>query len=194
MKFTLKFFLIVLYLIPSSVYVILGCILRRLWGAVTGHPPTDLYHFAGATIGWGILKIAGWKAQVISGAEYLKSPQPCVYVANHQSAIDVALFGPICPDRVVIIGKKEIRWIPFFGLLFELAGNLMIDRKNRTQALAGLDVITHAIQSRGQCVFVFPEGTRNHNPEKKEMLPFKTGAFAAAIGAQVRGRPPFILF
>ena len=43
-------------------------------------------------------------------------------------------------------------------------------------------------KNEGTKVFVFPEGTRNHYPEKKEMLPFKTGAFAAAIGAQVRGR------
>jgi len=38
----------------------------------------------------------------------------------------------------------------------------------------------------GTKLIMFPEGTRNHNPDVKEMLPFKSGAFRAAIAAQVR--------
>ena len=40
-------------------------------------------------------------------------------------------------------------------------------------------------KKEGTKVVVFPEGTRHQNPKEKEMLPFKKGAFASAIEAQV---------
>jgi 1-acyl-sn-glycerol-3-phosphate acyltransferase len=40
-------------------------------------------------------------------------------------------------------------------------------------------------KSDGTKVLIFPEGTRHHNPENRELLKFKSGAFSAAIGAQV---------
>jgi lysophosphatidate acyltransferase len=36
---------------------------------------------------------------------------------------------------------------------------------------------------------VFPEGTRNHHPTELDLLPFKLGAFGAAIEAQVPIQP-----
>ena len=41
-------------------------------------------------------------------------------------------------------------------------------------------------KASGTKLLVFPEGTRNHNNAKKDMLKFKTGAFLAAIGAEVK--------
>jgi 1-acyl-sn-glycerol-3-phosphate acyltransferase len=41
-------------------------------------------------------------------------------------------------------------------------------------------------KSDGTKLLIFPEGTRNHSREKKGMLKFKTGAFSAAIAAQVQ--------
>ena len=34
-------------------------------------------------------------------------------------------------------------------------------------------------------VIIFPEGTRHHSTKAREMLPFKKGAFAAAIASQM---------
>jgi 1-acyl-sn-glycerol-3-phosphate acyltransferase len=174
-KFYFKLALISIYLMIASIVCVVVCLIR--WGDL------NLDRFCGHTLGWGILKIAGWRTRVVSGSEFLKAPQPCIYMANHQSAMDVAIFGPICPERVVIIGKKEIRWIPFFGLVFEASGNIMIDRKNRTQAVAGLDQVTDAIKNKGASVFIFPEGTRNTSGSG--ILPLKKGAFYMAINAQV---------
>jgi 1-acyl-sn-glycerol-3-phosphate acyltransferase len=43
-------------------------------------------------------------------------------------------------------------------------------------------------KSDGTKVLIFPEGTRHHHPENRELLKFKSGAFSAAIGAQVNDR------
>ena len=41
-------------------------------------------------------------------------------------------------------------------------------------------------------VIIFPEGTRHHSTKTKEMLPFKKGAFAAAIGSKMPVLPVVI--
>ena len=41
-------------------------------------------------------------------------------------------------------------------------------------------------------VIIFPEGTRHHSTKEREMLPFKKGAFAAAIGSQMPVLPVVI--
>jgi lysophosphatidate acyltransferase len=89
----------------------------------------------------------------------------------------------VCGPKVIIIAKKEIIWVPFFGLFFKGAGNILIDRKNRAQSASGLSQAVRAIHEKGAQIYIFPEGTRNRTSEP--MLPFKKGAFHMAIAAQV---------
>jgi len=131
---------------------------------------------------WGVLRIAGITV-VIEGFENLTQNQPCIYVANHQSAMDLATFGLIYPKRTVVIGKKEIRWIPFFGIFFLASGNILLDRQRRGKAFASLKKAVDAIRERHVSIWIFPEGTRN--PKGEGLLPFKKGAFHMAIQSQV---------
>jgi len=113
----------------------------------------------------------------------LEAKQPCIYVCNHQSNFDVLTMGAVFPRGGVIIGKKELIWVPIFGFLFKAAGNVLIDRKNRTKALAGLSEVINAIEKRKVSVWVFAEGTRNKSG--RGLLPFKKGAFYMAVEAQI---------
>lgn len=131
---------------------------------------------------WGALKILGIKLR-LKGEEYLEGSQPCVYVANHQSALDVATFGAIYPSRTLVIGKKELLWLPFFGLYFIAAGNILINRQKRVKAILNLSHAVKAVQNRLASIWIFPEGTRSRG--KVELLPFKKGAFMLAIQAGV---------
>lgn len=40
---------------------------------------------------------------------------PCVYVCNHQDAVDVLSMGAFWPGRVIVIGKESLRWYPLLG-------------------------------------------------------------------------------
>lgn len=72
-------------------------------------------------------------------------------------------------------------WIPFFGPLYWLTGNLLIDRDNRAKA-HGTIARGGAVQKKDISIWMFPEGTRSRG---RGLMPFKTGAFHAAIAAGV---------
>ena len=64
----------------------------------------------------------------------LEHQRSCVIIANHQSNYDLYVLGRVVPERTVSIGKKSLKWVPFFGQLYWLAGNVLIDRGNAQQA------------------------------------------------------------
>jgi len=130
---------------------------------------------------WGILKILRIRVQ-IEGEQYFSASQPCIYVANHQSGLDIALMGRFCPPHTIAIGKKELLWVPFLGLYFVSAGNILINRGKKYSAIATLNRVVQRIHSKKLSVWIFPEGSRNPD---KGLLPFKWGAFHLAIQAQV---------
>lgn len=107
---------------------------------------------------------------------------PYVYIANHQNSYDIFTLSRSLPLGTVTIGKKSLKWIPFFGQLYWLAGNILIDRKNKGRAHGTIGTAAAAIRKRKLSIMMFPEGTRNYG---KGLLPFKTGAFHTALQAQV---------
>jgi len=119
------------------------------------------------------------KAQVDS---LRNKPSSCVIIANHQSNYDLFVFGTVVPHRTVCIGKKSLKWVPLFGQLFWLAGNVLIDRGNAYKARRSMLTTTHTLQHKDTSIWVFAEGTRNFG---ETLLPFKKGAFQMAIAAGV---------
>jgi len=122
----------------------------------------------------------------IEGREYLHNMPSSVVIANHQHNLDLFICGSVIPERTVSIGKKSLLYLPGFGLLYWLAGNILIDRKNSRRSQSALDLPTQVLKS-GKCsIWFFPEGTRNKG---KKLLPFKKGAFRMAIKAGVPIQP-----
>ncbi len=129
---------------------------------------------------WGAKKIMGIRVEV--EGRPLLAIRPAIYVANHQSGLDLATLGDICPPGAVVVGKKEIRYIPFFGLMFEAFGNVLINRADRKNALSGLNAAVAEMKQKNLSAWIFPEGTRNTSGDG--LLPFKKGAFYMAIQSQ----------
>ncbi|MFI8743921.1 1-acylglycerol-3-phosphate O-acyltransferase [Pseudomonas sp. NPDC077186] len=106
----------------------------------------------------------------------------CVIIANHQSNYDLYVLGRVVPRRTVSIGKQSLKWLPLFGQLYWLSGNVLIDRSNPAAAKRAMLTTTETLRQRDTSIWVFPEGTRNLG---HGLLPFKKGAFQMAIAAGV---------
>ncbi|HET7274657.1 MAG TPA: lysophospholipid acyltransferase family protein [Longimicrobiaceae bacterium] len=124
----------------------------------------------------------GLKVEV-EGREKLSQTRPCIYIANHQSAYDVPVLAELYLPDTVVIGKKELANIPFFGWLYRVTGNIMIDRKDTERAVGRLREAEEAVRTRGVSIWIFPEGTRGK--VAGELLPFKKGAFYMAIATGI---------
>ena len=106
----------------------------------------------------------------------------CVFIANHQNNYDMVVAADIVQPKTVTVGKKSLALIPFFGQLYYLTGNILIDRNNKSKARDTINFVVKEIKKREISIWMFPEGTRSRG---RGLLPFKTGAFKAAIAAGV---------
>ena len=114
--------------------------------------------------------------------EEVEKYQPCVFVANQQSALEMLLLPTLGYKNFVAVGKIEILKIPIFGWLCWLTGHILLKRGE----LESLNVMTRLvteIHDKNKSIGICPEGTRNS--EWGSFLPFKKGAFLLAIEAQV---------
>lgn len=114
--------------------------------------------------------------------ESVKNIGPVVYVANHQSSLDIFTVSGAVQPNTVSVGKKSLKWIPFFGQMYWLTGNILIDRKNTNKAMGTITQTVKKIKENALSVWLFPEGTRSKG---RGLLRFKTGAFLTAIQAEV---------
>ena len=118
---------------------------------------------------------------LVRGDRFSEHP-PCVFIANHQNNYDVVTISGAVTPGTVSIGKKSLKWIPFFGQLYWLTGNILIDRNNRSRAAGTISQTAERISKGKLSVWMFPEGTRSRG---RGLLPFKTGAFHTALQADV---------
>ncbi|HEX2095545.1 MAG TPA: lysophospholipid acyltransferase family protein [Longimicrobiaceae bacterium] len=115
----------------------------------------------------------------LKNRERLHAHRPCIIIGNHQSILDVPILAEAFAPGSVVIAKKELRKIPFFGWLYVMTGNILIDRKDNRSAVGRLKEVEEAIHTRKVAVWIFPEGTRGK--EAGRLLPFKKGAFHMAV-------------
>ena len=80
------------------------------------------------------------------------------------------------PDLTCFVAKKEMNRYPVLNLWMRRLYCLFLDREDLRQ---GMKVIQTAIEYvKGNIsVVIFPEGTRNKNPDELDMLPFHEGSF-----------------
>lgn len=164
-------------LLLTLVFIVAG-LLGLLLGLCRPFNP-DNSRISALLYSWPALRILGLKvnADTQSLREHVRG---AVIVANHQSNYDLFVVGSVVPPRTVSLGKKSLKWVPIFGQLYWLAGNVLVDRGNPIQAKQAMITITDTLQHKDTSIWVFAEGTRNMG---KGLLPFKKGAFQMAIAA-----------
>ena len=164
----------------GGLWFLLCSALGVVWLLVRPRNRQTLYVY-GKVFCRGLVSMMGWRLDV-ANRDRLDSARPCVFVANHQSFLDVVTFGSIFPKRTVSAGKREIGKIPIFGWFYRLSGNLVIDRSDPRGARGSLEEAARTIGREQLSVWFMPEGHRNRGAE---LLPFKTGAFRLALAAGV---------
>ncbi|MBQ0747537.1 MAG: 1-acylglycerol-3-phosphate O-acyltransferase [Marinobacter sp.] len=116
----------------------------------------------------------------LEGAEHMPQDRPVVAIANHQYNDDLFVVGDLVAPRTVIVGKSSLIWFPFFGWVFWLGGNVMLNRAHSRKAIAAMQAISDAITRDNKSLWVFVEGTRSKG---RGLQKFKKGAFYAAVTA-----------
>jgi 1-acyl-sn-glycerol-3-phosphate acyltransferase len=115
------------------------------------------------------------------GRERIDPDRPCIYVANHQSTLDIWLMILLLPVSTRFVAKDALFRIPILGWALSSAGFIPIDRSNHNSAMRSLEKAAVKIRS-GRPLVMFPEGTRSRDGN---LAPFKKGAFHLALQAGV---------
>src|SRR5690348_5358643 len=128
----------------------------------------------------GLLTGAGAKLR-IEGLERVDFSKPHVFVANHQSMIDVCALFRALPVPIRFVIKQEIARVPFIGWYARSMGMVFIKRGHAREAAERLHGIVALVRG-GDSLCAFPEGTRSRDGS---IRPFKGGAFQVALQAGV---------
>ena len=112
-----------------------------------------------------------------------------VFVANHISYLDIPiLLQSVRHQPFRVLGKAELRKVPFFGYIYSRAV-ILVDRSNPDARSKSVRQLVRTLE-RGISVFIFPEGTFNETG--RPLKNFYDGAFRIAIETGTPIRP--ILF
>jgi 1-acyl-sn-glycerol-3-phosphate acyltransferase len=114
--------------------------------------------------------------------------RPYVVVANHESFVDILLICHV-PMEMKWMSKSEFFKIPMLGWAMRLAGDIRLDRSDKTSGARALAECRDRLDKRVS-VMIFPEGTRSKTGELGE---FKDGAFRVAIQSGVPILPLAVL-
>jgi len=130
---------------------------------------------------WALIQVRTSGARFhISGAENIPD-EAVLFVSNHQSNFDIALFLALIAKPKGFIAKIEILKVPILRTWMKYINCVFLDRKNlRQSAKTILDGIK--ILKSGHSMVVFPEGTRSKGDAFGE---FKAGSLKLATKSKV---------
>ena len=104
-----------------------------------------------------------------------------LFVSNHPSLFDIAMFLGYIPRPAGFIAKAEISKIPILKRWMLEYNCIFLDRSNLRQSAKAINEGIAKLKS-GISMIIFPEGTRSRG---REMLEFKHGSFKLATKAKV---------
>ena len=141
--------------------------------------PAQIDRLSLSIVKWGLhmmVVLAGTEV-IVLGEENVPKDRPVMYVGNHTSFFDIMLTYSRVPTLTGFVSKKSMEKFPGLNLWMNRVHCLFLDRDNIKE---GLKTILQAIDhvKNGISIFIFPEGTRNKNPET--LMEFKEGSFKIA--------------
>lgn len=96
----------------------------------------------------------------VKNRQFLPKTEPVIFVANHQSALDIPVFGSLCNghSHVWLVLSYYLR-TPVLGFL---VGRMFVpvDRNHPSRAARSLIETFRFIQNKNRHMLIFPEGAR----------------------------------
>lgn len=118
----------------------------------------------------------------VAGRENLPTKPGYLVVCNHRSWVDVGLI--ILHTFSQGISKKEIAYVPFFGLNGYLSGVIFFDRASKMERGRVVEDALFLLRS-GANLHVFPEGTRTRDGKLREKASLRLVQVCAEQGIPV---------
>jgi len=127
----------------------------------------ELYGRLVIRLSWPLVRVR------VENLEAVKKVDPCVYVMNHFSFVDVFFCGFLPGYSTVIAIRSWPFKIPFLNIFMRIARYMDVEKTPLTETLHQAAKVLR----EGNCMLFFPEGHRSHNGQ---MQPFSKGAFRIA--------------
>lgn len=163
-------------LIPAFLsYVLIFALMPERKSPVTAHRVSRLW--AAVLFFFYFIRIR------VKNRHYIDKNKTYVFVANHQSLLDIPLFALACSNTFRFLAKEELTRIPLMGYIIKKL-YITVKRNDRNDRHRSMEVMNKSLQE-GISVFICPEGTRNRTLDPP-LLEFRDGAFRLAI---LSGKP-----
>lgn len=106
--------------------------------------------------------------------------ETCVFMANHQSMLDIPALKIASGNNMAFIAKKELLKVPVIGYWINRSMSVPLNRDNPREAVR---VISEGVKNvkNGYNMAIFPEGTRSEDCTISE---FKKGSMKLATKAK----------
>ena len=106
---------------------------------------------------WLLEKICGLKLE-FRGLENMPEGG-YILASKHQSFLETFSLVTRTPDFAIIL-KRQLIFVPIFGLYLAVSGQIGIDRSKGRSALQQIIEIAGQVLRSGRQVYIYPEGTR----------------------------------
>ena len=110
----------------------------------------------------------------VIGRENIPKDGPVVFASNHQSWLDIPIITAFAPRHVSFVAKDTLAQGPVMAHILEHSGAVLLKR-GESDVAAMREMVAHL--DAGDCLCVFPEGTRSRDGGLGE---FQRGVLLAA--------------
>lgn len=115
---------------------------------------------------WAVKVVCGLH-YTVEGLENIPAHENAIVLSKHQSAWETLSLYLIFPTQVILL-KRELLWLPFWGWALATLKPIAINRKSKKAALRSLLEQGSQRLKEGFWVIIYPEGTRTAPGEVKK--------------------------
>ncbi len=162
--------------VTANLYLLVGTIVMASLALLSIWLGGRWFHAMARIWSRGVLWSSGVRLET-RFAEPLPAGGYFVFMANHQSLLDIPVLLCALPGQTRFLAKRSLFRIPVFGWALKAGGFISIDRSDRSRAGESFGDAIRELRG-GASAVVFPEGTRS---EDGRLLPFQRGGFLLAL-------------